>query len=136
MGFPPKLIACDAVLFSSFVGLLAVVSGAPVEPSELEPSKPAEFAEQVAAAAPEVPAAFLQAEPRATDELPCDLPTIIGDYAGAPPNRVPSRSVRCPAAWTAAAAHTILKRGQIARGQGAHHVRSLGTGQTGRLPQD
>ena len=92
MGFPPKLIACDAVLFSSVVGLLAVVSGAPVEPSELEPSKPAEFAEQVAAAAPEVPAAFLQAEPRATDELPCDLPTIIGDYAGAPPNRVPSRS--------------------------------------------
>merc|ERR550514_406009 len=80
MGFPPKLIACDAVLFSSFVGLLAVVSGAPVEPS-----KPAEFAEQVAAAAPEVPAAFLQAEPRATDELPCDLPTIIGDYAGAVP---------------------------------------------------
>ena len=68
------------------------LSGAPVEPSELEPSKPAEFAEQVAAAAPEVPAAFLQAEPRATDELPCDLPTIIGDYAGAPPNRVPSRS--------------------------------------------
>ena len=92
MVLSPKLIACDAVLFSSFVGLLAVVSGAPVEPSELEPSKPAEFAEQVAAAAPEVPAAFLQAEPRATDELPCDLPTIIGDYAGAPPNRVPSRS--------------------------------------------
>merc|ERR1719478_1051574 len=77
MGFPPKLIACDAVLFSSFVGLLAVVSGAP--------AKPAEFAEQVAAAAPEVPAAFLQAEPRATEDLPCDIPTIIGDYAGAVP---------------------------------------------------
>ena len=68
-----KLIACDAVLFSSFIGLLAVVSAAPVEPSELVAemaAKPAGFAEQVAAAAPEVPAAFLQAEPRATEDLP------------------------------------------------------------------
>ena len=78
MGFPAG--AGGLRRLSSFVGLLAVVSGAPVEPSEL------------VAATPEVPAAFLQAEPRATDELPCDLPTIIGDYAGAPPNRVPSRS--------------------------------------------
>ena len=95
MVLSPKLIACDAVLFSSFIGLLAVVSAAPVEPSEFVAemaAKPAEFAEQVAAAAPEVPAAFLQAEPRATEDLPCDIPTIIGDYAGAPPNRVPSRS--------------------------------------------
>ena len=95
MVLSPKLIACDAVLFSSFIGLLAVVSAAPVEASEFGAemaAKPAEFAEQVAAAAPEVPAAFLQADPRATEDLPCDIPTIIGDYAGAPPNRVPSRS--------------------------------------------